>query len=126
MNYSIQPEQRNKIVKILKDISRQCDLDAIAVVTVEGKELAFFAQKGTDPAIMAALSSALNSAGQQAANQIKYGVLDQLIIKGTEGFMILQNAGKVIIFGASREIFSLALSMNIINRYKDEVNNTFD
>ena len=73
-------EKKNKLLAILREISKECSLGAIAVVSSEGQELAFFAEKGTDQVIMSALASALNSAGQQTVGQIKCGNLDQVII----------------------------------------------
>ena len=114
-------EQKNQLLRILRDISRECDLGAIAVVSFEGRELAFFAEKGTDPVVMSALASALNAAGLQAMKQIRYGNLDQVIIKGTEGFLLLQNIEQFIILAASREIYSLALAMNVLSRYSKTI-----
>ena len=62
--------------------------------------LAFFAEKGTDQVVMSALASALNAAGQKTVDQIKCGDLDQVIIKGTEGFVILQNLESFIALAA--------------------------
>ena len=56
--------KKNELLKVLREISRECSLGAIAVVTYEGQELAFFAEKGTDPVVLSALTSALNSVGQ--------------------------------------------------------------
>lgn len=72
---------------------------------------------------MAALASALNAAGMQTVTQLKYGELDQVIIKGREGFVILQNTGEVITLAASREIYSLALSMQVLARYASDIRN---
>lgn len=126
MNNKKYAGKKIQLIQILKEINKECDLGAVAVVTFEGREVAFFADKGTDPSIMAALASALNSAGKQAVKQIKYGNLDQLILKGTEGFLILQNAGPVILLAASRETYGLALSMNILSRYSVEVNDVLE
>ncbi|MHA1686945.1 MAG: roadblock/LC7 domain-containing protein [Candidatus Heimdallarchaeaceae archaeon] len=114
-------EQKNQLLRILRDISRECNLGAIAVVSFEGRELAFFAEKGTDPVVMSALASALNAAGLQAMKQIRYGNLDQVIIKGTEGFLLLQNIEQFIVLAASREIYSLALAMNVLSRYSKTI-----
>ena len=55
------PEKKNELLIVLRDISRECSLSAIAVVSSEGQELAFFAEKSTDQVVMSALASALNS-----------------------------------------------------------------
>lgn len=124
MVVDLRPDQKNKLLKVLRDISRECDLGAIAVVSIEGRELAFFAEKGTDPVVMSALASALNAAGLQAMKQIRYGNLDQVIIKGTDGFLILQNIENFIVLAASRQIYGLALAMNVLNRYSKAIYQT--
>jgi len=115
------PEKKNSLLGTLKEISQECSLGAIAVVSSEGQELAFFAEKGTNQVIMSALASALNSAGNQTVGQIKCGSLDQVIIKGTEGFVILQNLDRYIVLAASKDIYSLALAMNVLGRYGKKV-----
>ncbi|MCG3215794.1 MAG: roadblock/LC7 domain-containing protein [Candidatus Heimdallarchaeota archaeon] len=117
----LSPEKKNELLHVLRDISKECNLGAIAVVRQEGQELAFFAEKGTDQVVMSALASALNSIGQQTVKQIKCGNLDQVIIKGTEGFVILQNLDTYIVLAASREIYSLALAMNVLSKYGKNV-----
>ena len=114
-------DKKTKLITILRDISRECSLSAIAVVSSEGQELAFFAEKSTDQVIMSALASALNSAGQQTVNQIKCGNLDQVIIKGTEGFVILLNLDQFIVLAASKDIYSLALAMTVLGKYGKNV-----
>jgi len=114
-------EKKTELLNILRNISLECSLGAIAVVSFEGLELAFFAEKGTDQVIMSALASALNAAGQKTVNQIKCGDLDQVIIKGTDGFVILQNLDTFIVLAASKEIYSLALAMNVLGKYGKNV-----
>ena len=114
-------EKKSKLLQILRDISKECSLNAIAVVSSEGQELAFFAEKSTDQVIMSALASALNSAGQQTVKQIKCGNLDQVIIKGSEGFVILLNLNQFIVLAASKDIYSLALAMTVLGKYGKSV-----
>ncbi len=114
-------DKKSNLIGILRDISKECSLSAIAVVSSEGQELAFFAEKSTDQVIMSALASALNSAGEQTVNQIKCGDLDQVIIKGTAGFVILQNLEEFIVLAASKDIYSLALSINVLTKYGKNV-----
>ena len=117
MSSDLSPDQKRNLLKILRDISKECDLEAVAVVSEEGQEIAFFASKETDSIVMSALASALKATGEQAINQVKYGKLDQVIIKGSEGFLLLQSVDRFILFAASKEIYSLALAMNVLNRY---------
>ncbi|MBA7534330.1 hypothetical protein ES705_26576 [subsurface metagenome] len=117
MSLDLSSQQKRDLLKILRDISKECELEAVAVVSEEGQEIAFFASKETDSIVMSALASALNATGEQAINQVKFGKLDQVIIKGSEGFLLLQSVDRFILFAASKEIYSLALAMNVLSRY---------
>lgn len=117
----ITPEKKNELLLALRDISKEYSLSAIAVVSSEGQEVAFFAEKSADQVIMSALASALNSAGQQTVNQIKCGNLDQVIIKGSEGFVILLNLDQFIVLAASKDIYTLALAMTVLGKYSKKV-----
>ena len=124
MSSDLSSEQKRNLLKILRDISKECDLEAIAVVSVEGQEVAFFASKETDSIVMSALASALNATGEQAIKQVTFGRLDQVIIKGSEGFLLLQSVDRFILFAASKEIYSLALAMNVLGRYSKTIYQT--
>ena len=75
----LDPETKKKLVKTLGEISRYCDLDALAVVTREGRRLAFFAQKGTDPDLLSAVSAAVTSTGTMVTEQLMHGGLWEVI-----------------------------------------------
>ena len=124
MSSDLSTEQKKQLLKILRDISKECDLEAIAVVSEEGQQIAFFASQETDSIIMSALASALNATGEQAINQVKFGKLDQVIIKGSDGFLLLQSVDRFILFAASKEIFALALAMNVLSRYSRTIYQT--
>lgn len=124
MSSDLSSEQKRDLLKILRDISKECDLEAIAVVSVEGQEIAFFASKETDSIVMSALASALNATGEQAIKQVTFGKLDQVIIKGSDGFLLLQSVDRFILFAASKEIYSLALAMNVLSRYSKTIYQT--
>ncbi len=124
MSTELSPDQKKNLLKILRDISKECDLEAVAVVSEEGQQIAFFASKETDSIVMSALASALNATGEQAIKQVKFGKLDQVIIKGSEGFLLLQSVDRFILFAASKEIYSLALAMNVLGRYSKTIYQT--
>ena len=126
MSVNLTPEQKRNLVRILKQISLGCDLEALAVVNTEGMKVAFFSEKGrVDPDLMSAVSSAILNTGKMVTSNLDHGGLEQVIIRGEKGFTILANAGDYILIGASRDLHNVGLAMQVIRRYVPDVINIF-
>jgi len=117
----LDPETKKKLVKTLGEISRYCDLDALAVVTREGRRLAFFAQKGTDPDLLSAVSAAVTSTGTMVTEQLMHGGLWEVIVRGETGYTILSSSGEFVLIGASREFFSMGLAVRVLREYRKKI-----
>jgi len=120
MSIDLSPGQKKQIVRILKQISLGCDLEALAVVNQEGIKVAFFSEKGTDPDLLSAVSSAILSTGKMVTKNIAHGELEQVLIRGEEGFTILASAGEYILIGASRDLHNVGLAMQVIKKHVPE------
>ncbi len=120
MSIDLSPGQKKELVRILKQISLGCDLEALAVVNQEGIKVAFFSEKGTDPDLLSAVSSAILSTGKMVTGNLSHGELEQVLIRGEEGFTILASAGEYILIGASRDLHNVGLAMQVIKRYVPE------
>ncbi|MCG3258701.1 MAG: roadblock/LC7 domain-containing protein [Candidatus Heimdallarchaeota archaeon] len=117
MSIDLSASQKKQLVRILKQISLGCDLEALAVVNAEGIKVAFFSEKGTDPDLLSAVSSAILSTGKMVSNNLAHGDLEQVLIRGEEGFTILASADEYILIGASRDLHNVGLAMQVIKRY---------
>lgn len=120
MSIDLSASQKKQLVRILKQISLGCDLEALAVVNAEGIKVAFFSEKGTDPDLLSAVSSAILSTGRMVSNNLAHGDLEQVLIRGEEGFTILASADEYILIGASRDLHNVGLAMQVIKRYVPE------
>ena len=120
MSLDLTAVQKKQLVKILKQISLGCDLEALAVVNAEGIKVAFFSEKGTDPDLLSAVSSAVLSTGKMVTKNLEHGDLELVLIRGEEGFTILAGAGDYILIGASRDLHNVGLAMQVIKRYVPE------
>ncbi len=120
MSIDLSASQKKRLVRILKQISLGCDLEALAVVNAEGIKVAFFSEKGTDPDLLSAVSSAILSTGRMVSNNLAHGDLEQVLIRGEEGFTILASADEYILIGASRDLHNVGLAMQVIKRYVPE------
>lgn len=114
MSVDISNDQKTELVKLLTAISRQCDLDALGIVTREGIPLAFFANVGSDPDLLSAISAAITSTGETVTSRMDHGDLHDMIITGTAGFTIMATAGEYILIGATTELHSVGLTLRTI------------
>ncbi len=120
MSIDLSAAQKKQLVRILKQISLGCDLEALAVVNQEGIKVAFFSEKGTDPDLLSAISSAILSTGKMVTGNLDHGDLEQVLIRGEEGFTILAGADEYILIGASHDLHNVGLAMQVIKRYVPE------
>lgn len=121
MSVNLSPEIKRQLVRILKQISQGCELEALAVINSEGLKVAFFAEKGTDPDLLAAVSSAITSTGRMVTSQLEHGKLEQMLVRGKEGFTILSDVGDYILIGASHDLHNVGLAIQVIKRYTADV-----
>ena len=107
MSTDITQRQKQELVKLLTSISKQCELEALGIVTREGITLAFFVQVGSDPDLLSAISAAVMSTGTMVTSKMNHGNMQVMLIRGDSGFTILATAGDHILIGASKEIHSI-------------------
>ncbi|MCH8906564.1 MAG: roadblock/LC7 domain-containing protein [Candidatus Heimdallarchaeota archaeon] len=113
----VNQKQKQELVKLLTSISKQCELEALGIITKEGITLAFFVQAGADPDLLSAISAAVMSTGTMVTSKMNHGPLQAMLIRGDDGFTILGPSGDHILIGASKEISSVGLTLNTIREY---------
>jgi predicted regulator of Ras-like GTPase activity (Roadblock/LC7/MglB family) len=64
-------------------------LDALALVNMDGREIASALLQGVNRERMSAMALALFSLGQQIATEFERGRLEEVYIRGRHGFIIL-------------------------------------
>jgi uncharacterized protein len=73
-------------------ISSSPDVEAAAVVSFDGLAMASALPEGMDEDRLGAMSAALLSLGEQAANGLGRGDLSQVFVEGEHGFVFLMSA----------------------------------
>lgn len=112
---------QRQIYQILREIGEYTDLEALAVVNREGMKQSYFAKKGADPDLLAAISAAILSTGEQAVVNNDHGQLLEVLVRGERGFTILTNAGDYILIGASLELNAMGLTIKVLREYASKV-----
>ncbi len=118
---TISQSSKQRLVGILKGVVSQCELDALAVVTREGQKIAFFSPMSMDTDLLSALSAAVLATGNMVTNRLEQGNLREVIVSGNEGFTLLTKTGSNILIGASNDLHSLALTMQVMRKAAEDV-----
>jgi len=83
------------LMSILKDLQAATpDIEATAVVSVDGLVMASALPSDVEEDRVAAMSAAMLSLGERTAQELGRGSLDQVFIKGEDGYVLLMNAGE--------------------------------
>jgi len=83
------------MVTCLKDLQVSTpDIEASAVVSVDGLIMASSLPAGVEEDRVSAMSAAMLSLGERIAGELGRGILDQVYIKGENGYVVLMSVGE--------------------------------
>ena len=83
------------MVERLRDLQASSpDVEASAVVSVDGLTIASALPQGVEEDRVSAMSAAMLSLGERIASELGRGELNQVYIKGGEGYVILMSVGE--------------------------------
>ncbi len=84
----------DKMSKRLRDMQASSpDVEASAVISVDGLTIASALPDSIEGDRVAAMSAAMLSLGERISGELGRGILDQVYIRGENGFMILMAVG---------------------------------
>ena len=91
----------SQMVSRLRDMQATApDIIASAVVTVDGLTLASVLPSEIDEDRISAMSAAMLSLGERIASELQRGDLDEVYIRGEEGFVLLTAVGQEAVLTA--------------------------
>ncbi len=70
------------------------EIKSAAIVSVEGLPIASALPTGVDDTRIAAMTAAILSLGERAAQELAKGELEQVLVKGNNGYLITMFAGE--------------------------------
>lgn len=76
------------------------DIEASAVVSVDGLIMASALQQGVEEDRVSAMSAAMLSLGERISGELGRGILEQVYIKGDNGFIVLTAIGEEAVLTA--------------------------
>ncbi|HUT81569.1 MAG TPA: hypothetical protein VMZ29_10240 [Candidatus Bathyarchaeia archaeon] len=104
MSIKIPPDKAKELVAVLQLITSETRVDALAVVSDAGERVAFFAQnKSIDPIELSAVAAALASTSKLAVDRLSFSPMQDIILRGSNGFMVLKDLGRFYLIGGSTD-----------------------
>lgn len=85
-------EKLNDILRNLNASSS--DIEASAIISTDGLTIASALSEGIDEDRVGAMSAAMLSLGNRTGEELRRGRLEQIMIKGDRGYVLISNAGK--------------------------------
>jgi len=86
--------RESRLTGALEELNRSsADIQASAVISKDGLIMASRLPQGLDEDRVGAMSAAMLSLGERTSAELRRGDLDQVLIKGADGYVLLASAG---------------------------------
>ena len=120
-------EQATSLSKFLGNITEHTELEALALVTNDGLRLAFscIPDYDVDPDLFSSLSAVVMQSGHDAIESLGFNNLLEIVLRGLNAFIILSEAGRFFLMGASRKIEDLGKIVTVFRYYASEISKRY-
>ena len=86
--------KEDKLTAVLNELnSSSADIEASAIISTDGLMIASALPAGLDEDRVGAMSAAMLSLGDRTAHELSRGELEQVLIKGSKGYVLMSYAG---------------------------------
>jgi len=93
--------RRNRIKKILKKLKSMSEIKAAAVVSSEGLPIISYLPTSINEIKISAITATLLSLAEKCVIEMKRGIFEQLVIRGSDGYFIVQQAGNYVVLAVN-------------------------
>ena len=120
---NLTPEDAQSLSNFLGNITEHTELEALALVTNEGLQLAFscIPEYDINPDLFSSLSAVVMKSGSDAISTMGYTNMLEVVLRGRDAFIILSAAGRFFLMGASRTISDLGKIVSVFRYYSSEI-----
>ncbi len=84
----------DKYEAILQELIKNSGLDGAVLVSADGLPISSVLKPGIEEDRVAAMSAAILSLGEKVSEELQKGILEQITIKGVDGYVILTGIGQ--------------------------------
>ena len=112
-----------RLVRRLQELQMNTpDVEATAVVSVDGLTMASFLPAGVEEDRVSAMSAAMLSLGERIASELGRGMLDEVYVKGENGNVVLRAVGdEAVLTVLARQQTKLGLLFLDMRRASDDL-----
>ncbi|MCC7573134.1 MAG: roadblock/LC7 domain-containing protein [Candidatus Methanofastidiosum sp.] len=112
-----------KLTEMLKELSGTSpDIEASAIVSTDGLVIASALPKDVEEDRVAAMSAAMLSLGERTSKELMKGSLEEVFVKGQNGYILLLGAGEEAVLTAlARKDAKLGLVFLDMKRAAEEI-----
>ncbi|MCS7262787.1 MAG: roadblock/LC7 domain-containing protein [Aquificaceae bacterium] len=84
----------DRYAQVLQELIRNTGLEGALLVSADGLPIASVLKPGMEEDRIAAMSAAILSLGERVSEELAKGTLEQITVKGHDGYVILTGVGK--------------------------------
>lgn len=123
MGGDMMTSKTEELTRLLKDLEATTpDIEASAVVSVDGLMIASALPQDVEEDRVAAMSAAMLSLGERTAKELARGDLSEVYVKGEDGYVVLMASGEnAVLTSLARKNAKLGLVFLDMKRTAEEV-----
>lgn len=108
-------------------VTENTEIESIALTTAEGFQIAFAAVPGyhLDSDSFCGIASALVMTGKSTLMSVFQKDLDEIIVRAEDGYIVVANAGRFVLVGASRLIKSMMQTVKVFRGAAERILSNF-
>jgi uncharacterized protein len=112
------PSRTDQLLERLRDLQASSgDVEAAAIVSVDGLSMASSLPSHIEEDRVSAMSAAMVSLGERISHELGRGMLEQVMVKGVSGYVILTSVGEeAVLTVLARKEAKLGLIFLDVNR----------
>ncbi len=112
------PSRTDQLLERLRDLQASSgDVEAAAIVSVDGLSMASSLPSHIEEDRVSAMSAAMVSLGERISHELGRGMLEQVMVKGVNGYVILTSVGEeAVLTVLARKEAKLGLIFLDVNR----------
>ena len=118
MSVRVSEAVARKLSQELQDITIEASIDTLAIITTTGARVAFFSKSRADSSVMSAITAALVNSGALATDQLSFGTLTDVMVRGDGGFLILRALSeRFVLVGGTKQITAFTKAAAVLVKH---------
>ena len=110
------------LAKELRDITQEARLEALAILTATGDRIAFYAgDKKANSTELSAIGAALVAAARLALERLNFSPINDVMVRGNNGFLILMSIGDFHIVGGTSDIEEFKTAIAVLSSHATKI-----